>query len=37
MTPAEAAGIHIEGNDKWRTLIQAAVKAEMERVSGAAA
>lgn len=28
MTP-EAAGIHIEGNDKWRTMIQAAVGAEM--------
>ena len=27
MTPAEAAGIHIEGDDKWRTMIQAAVRA----------
>lgn len=27
MMSAEAAGIHIEGADKWRTLIQAAVKA----------
>ena len=27
MTPGEAAGIHIRGEDKWRTLIQAAAKA----------
>ena len=26
MTPAEAAGIRVEGNDKIRTLIQAAAK-----------
>ncbi len=25
-TPAEAAGIHIEGDNKWKTLIQAAAK-----------
>ena len=30
MTPGEAAGIHIRGEDKWRTLIQAAVKAERD-------
>lgn len=30
MMPAEAAGIHIEGNGKWRTLIRAAIRAEME-------
>ena len=36
-TPAEAAGILVEGNDKWRTLIQAAVRAEMERTAGTAA
>ena len=30
MTPAEAASIHIEGNNKWRTLIQAAVRAERD-------
>ena len=24
MTPGEAAGIHIEGDDKWLTLIRAA-------------
>lgn len=30
MTPAEAAGIFIEGNDKWRTLIQAAARAERD-------
>ncbi len=29
-TPAEAAGIHIEGEDKWFTLIQAAAKANRE-------
>ena len=28
MTPGEAAGIHIEGNNKFQTLIQAAAKAE---------
>ena len=28
MTPGEAAGIHIEGDNKWKTLIQAAAKAE---------
>ncbi len=33
MTPAEAAGIFVEGDDKWRTLIQAAVKAEMARTA----
>lgn len=27
--PTETVGILIEGNDKWRTLIQAAVRAEM--------
>ena len=27
MTPGEAAGIHVLGDDKWRTLIQAAAKA----------
>ena len=27
ITPAEAAGIQIEGANKWMTLIQAAVKA----------
>ena len=32
-TPAEAAGILVEGNDKWRTLIQAAVKAEMAKAA----
>jgi hypothetical protein len=26
LTPAEAAGIIVEGNNKWLTLIQAAVK-----------
>ena len=31
--PAEAAGILVEGNDKWRTLIQAAVRAEMARTA----
>lgn len=25
-TPGEAAGIHIEGDNKWKTLIQAAAK-----------
>lgn len=29
-TPAEAAGIHVEGTDKWKTLIQAAAKANRE-------
>ena len=33
MTPAEAAGILVEGNDKWLTLIQAAVKAEMAKAA----
>ena len=33
MTPAEAAGILVEGNDKWRTLIQAAVKAEIAKAA----
>ena len=27
-TPGEAAGIHIEGNNKWKTLIQAAARQE---------
>jgi transposase-like protein len=26
ITPAEAAGIHVEGDNKWKTLIQAAAK-----------
>ena len=26
MTPGEAAGIIIEGKDKWKTMIQAAAK-----------
>ena len=26
-TPSEAAGIHIQGEDRWRTMIQAAAKA----------
>ena len=25
-TPGEAAGIHIEGGNKWKTMIQAAAK-----------
>ena len=25
-TPGEAAGIHIEGDNKWKTMIQAAAK-----------
>lgn len=29
ITPAEAAGIHIEGADKWRTMIQTAALAKM--------
>lgn len=29
-TPAEAAGIIVEGNNKWKTLIQAAAKANAE-------
>ena len=29
MTPGEAAGIHVRGEDRWRTLIQAAAKAGM--------
>ena len=33
ITPAEAAGILVEGNDKWQTLIQAAVRAEMARTA----
>lgn len=28
MTPGEAAGVHIEGDDKWLTLIRAATKAK---------
>ena len=27
-TPGEAAGIKIEGDNKWKTIIQAAAKAE---------
>lgn len=27
-TPAEAAGVHIEGTNKWKTLIEAATKAK---------
>ena len=27
ITPGEAAGIHIEGDNKWKTMIQAAAKA----------
>ena len=27
-TPGEAAGIHIEGENKWLTLIRAAAKAK---------
>ena len=30
-TPAEAAGIHIQGDNKFLTMIQAAVKAEMAK------
>ena len=33
ITPAEAAGIVIEGDDKWLTLIQAAVKAKMAKAA----
>ncbi len=29
-TPAEAAGIIVQGNNKWMTLIQAAAKAKRE-------
>ena len=36
-TPAEAAGIDVQGDNKLLTMIQAAVRAEMERASGAAA
>ena len=32
-TPAEAAGIPVEGNDKWYTSIQAAVRAEMAKAA----
>ena len=28
MMPSEAAGIRIEGDNKWKTMIQAAAKAE---------
>ena len=28
-TPGEAAGIHIKGSNKWKTMIQAAVKASV--------
>ena len=37
MTPGEAAGIHIEGNNKWKTLIQAAAKVEATAKAAAAA
>ena len=33
ITAAEAAGILVEGNGKWRTLIQAAARAEMARTT----
>ena len=36
ITPAEAAGIHIEGNDKWRTMIQAAALAKLHTDTGGA-
>ena len=32
-TPAEAAGIRVEGNDRWKTLIQNAIKSKTPATS----
>ena len=32
MTPGEAAGIHIEGLNKWKTMIQAAAKSAIRSI-----